>query len=87
MGHKNPPIGQLLDPLPPEQRIERYKQFASEAMLKSNDAQGPERRAEYQTMAAGWYTLAVETERAMKHNAQDGPDPSDHAHAKSARSH
>jgi hypothetical protein len=84
MGRKNPPVSQLLDPLPPEQRIARYKQLASEALLKANDAQGPERRTEYQTMAAGWYTLAIETERAMKQNAQDEADPSNRGKAKSA---
>jgi hypothetical protein len=84
MGRKNPPVSQLLDPLPAEQRIARYKQFASEALLKANDAQGPERRTEYQTMAAGWYTLAVETEHAIKRVAQSQADPSDERKAKSA---
>lgn len=58
-------VGQLLASLPPEQRAERYRQFASQAVVKSQEATDPDRKAEYLTMASGWHTLAVEAERSL----------------------
>jgi hypothetical protein len=66
MGNESAPLGQLLASLPPEERAERYRQFASEAIRKSQEAKDSDRRAEYLTMAAGWHNLAIEAERAME---------------------
>jgi len=57
-------VGQSLSSLPAEQRAERYRQFAAQAMLKAKATEDPVSRAEYLTMASGWHTLAQEAERA-----------------------
>jgi hypothetical protein len=59
-------LGRSFESLPPEERAEDYRQFASEAMRKARDAQDPDRRAEYLAMASGWHTMAVDAERAIR---------------------
>ena len=58
-------MGQLLASLPPEQRAERYRQFAAHAVTKAQETTDPERRADYLTMASGWHAMAVEAERYL----------------------
>jgi len=59
-------MGQLLASLPPEQRAERYRQFAAHAVTKAQETTDPERRADYLTMASGWHAMAVEAERYVR---------------------
>ena len=59
------PMGQLLASLPPEQRAERYRQFAAHAVTKAQETTDPERRADYLTMASGWHAVALEAERLV----------------------
>ena len=80
------PVGQLLASLPPEERAERYRQFAAQAMIKATETANSDQRTEYLTMASGWHALAVESERALTqaqvnggltHNGEDiGPNGS-----------
>ena len=58
-------MGQLLTSLPLEQRVERYRQYAAEALIRSKAATDPAQQAEYLTMAAGWQAMASETERSL----------------------
>jgi hypothetical protein len=64
---KSESVAQSFDSLPSDQRAERYRQVASEAIQKAQETSDPERRAEYLMMATSWYNLAVEAERAI-HN-------------------
>ena len=66
MTGKSKPVGQLLASLPPDERAQRYRQFATEAVRKAQEACDLDLRAEYVTMAAGWHTMAVEAERLVK---------------------
>jgi hypothetical protein len=84
MGDKSAPVGQLFASLPPEERAERYRQFASEAVRKSQEAKDSDRRAECLTMAAGWHDMATEAERAMEPPGE--ADPSGDGETKSADS-
>ena len=58
-------MGQLLASLPPDERAERYREFAAQAIMRAQDAASADERAEHLTMAAGWHTLAVEVERLL----------------------
>jgi hypothetical protein len=58
-------VGQLLASLPPDQRAERYREFAAQAIIRAQHAANTDERAEHLTMAAGWHTLAVEAERLI----------------------
>lgn len=59
------PMGLVLAALPPEQRAERYREFAAAAMRKAQETTDPDRHAEYLAMALGWHCLAVEAERSF----------------------
>jgi len=76
MNGKSTPMGQSLESLPPEQRAERYRQFAADAIKKAQDSQESDRRAEFLGMAAGWHTMAVEAERlaALRPPGEAGSD-------------
>jgi hypothetical protein len=58
-------VGQSLESLPAEKRIERYRQFADAAFLKAQKAQSPEQKADYLSMAASWHSMARELERIL----------------------
>ena len=58
------PVGRLLASLPVEQRAERYRQYAAQALIRSKASTDPAQQAEYIAMAAGWQALAVEAERS-----------------------
>ena len=62
LSNKSMPVGQALDSLPPKQRAERYRQFASDVMQKAQAAQHPDQKTEYLAMASGWHAMAVESE-------------------------
>lgn len=57
-------LGQSLESLSPEQRAERYRQFAEDALRRAKDAANPDQRSEYVNMAAGWHTMALEAEKS-----------------------
>lgn len=71
-------LGQSVDSLPIEQRIERYRQYANAALRKANEIDSPDHKAEYLSMAAGWHTMAQELERVsgLLHPDLDGPPAS-----------
>ena len=58
-------MSHLIASLPPEQRAERYRQFAAQAVTMAQAESNPEQRAELLTVAAGWHSLAVEAERSL----------------------
>ena len=58
-------MGKLLASLPLEQRAERYRQLAAQAVIKAREETDPGLRAEYLTMASGWHAMAVEAERKL----------------------
>ena len=78
MNGKSAPMGQLLASLPPEQRAERYRQFANDAMKKAQDSKDPDRRAEFLTLASGWHAMAVEAERAVPSSPLNESDQPQH---------
>jgi len=61
------PLGQSLASLPLDERAERYRQFAAQAVLKAQAQTDTERKAEYMTLATGWHTMAQEAERFLGH--------------------
>jgi len=58
-------LGRLLEELPLEQRLRRYREFADEALRGAAHSPDAEIRAGFLSMAAGWRSLAGEIERAM----------------------
>lgn len=58
-------LGQSLESLKPEQRAERYRQFAEDALKRAAAAAGPDQRSEYIAMAASWHTMAMEAEKNL----------------------
>jgi hypothetical protein len=56
-------MAQLLDSLPPEQRLLRYREFAELALRKAAATSDPGIRADLLSMAAGWHLLIGELER------------------------
>jgi hypothetical protein len=58
-------LGQSLRSLSPEQRAERYREFADAAFLKAQHTKHQEHRAEYLSMAAAWHTMAMEIEQIV----------------------
>jgi hypothetical protein len=58
-------LSRLLEPLSPDERIERYRQFAKDAFYQAHEASDGNLRAGFLTMAAAWHILAEETERAL----------------------
>ena len=55
----------MLASLPLEQRAERYRQLAAQAVTKAQEETDPDRRAEFLTKASGWHAMAVEAERYL----------------------
>src|SRR5258708_20686482 len=84
---KRKSVAQAFDSLPSDQRAERYRQVASEAIQKAKETRDPERRAEYLMMAASWHNLAVETERAVRNEVLAEFAQSDSAQGKSTDPH
>ena len=52
--------------LPPDNRAERYRELANEAILQAQVTFDQQRRTEYLSMAASWFRRAVEAERAIR---------------------
>jgi hypothetical protein len=69
MTEQDGPEGQRLTALPAKERAERYRQFATEAMLKAQAAPDHEQRAKFLTMASGWHKMASEAERSLDSEA------------------
>ncbi len=65
-------MGQSIESLPLQERLEAYRHFAEEALRRAHEAKEENARAEFFAMAARWHLLAVEVERAMN----DTDDPS-----------
>jgi len=55
--------GRLLETLPLEQRAQRYREFAQEALRRAANTHDSDMRAGFLSMAAGWHALAEEIER------------------------
>jgi hypothetical protein len=58
-------LGGLLETLPLEQRAQRYREFAQEALRRASRTGDPDMRAGFLSMAAGWHALAEEIERTL----------------------
>jgi hypothetical protein len=58
-------LGQSLSSLPPEDRARLYRQFAAEAIRRSEQSARQELRAGHLSMAAGWHALALELEDSL----------------------
>lgn len=58
-------MGQLLDVLPLEQRLTRYRQFAEDSLRLAAVTCDPVLRAGHISMASGWHVLAAKVENAM----------------------
>lgn len=58
-------LGGLLETLPLEQRAQRYREFAQEALRRASNTGDADMRAGFLSMAAGWHALAEEIERTM----------------------
>jgi hypothetical protein len=84
---KSESVAQSFDSLPSEQRAERYRQLANDAMQKAQGTSDPERRAEYITMATSWHNLAVETERTIRNDVLREFAQADTAQGKSKDTH
>jgi hypothetical protein len=56
-------VGQLLETLPLEQRAQRYREFAQEALRRASNTHDSDMRAGFLSMAAGWHALVEEIER------------------------
>lgn len=62
-------MGQLLDSLPPEQRLAHYREFAEAALRQAALTTDQVIRADLLSMAAGWHLLIGELEKAQSHPA------------------
>ena len=58
-------MAQLLESLPPEQRLIRYRDFAEAALRQAAMTVDPGIRADLLTMAAGWHVLIGELEKTQ----------------------
>lgn len=70
--------GRLPETLPLDQRAQRYREFAEQALRRASDTHDPEMRAGFLSMAAGWHALAEEIVRTMARAAageETGPNP------------
>ena len=56
-------MGRLIETLPLEQRAQRYREFAQEAVRRASNTHDSDMRAGFLSMAAGWHALAEEIER------------------------
>jgi len=72
---KVPPPQEIPGSWPPAQRAERYRQFANEAMEKSQEAKTPDIRAGFLAVAARWHAMALEAERAIASGLPGQEDP------------
>jgi hypothetical protein len=70
-------LGQSLRSLSPEQRAQRYREFADAAFLKAQHTKHGEHRTEYLSMAAAWHAMAMEIEQLTGNPAlpSTGPAP------------
>ena len=68
-------VDQALEKLPPEQRAQRYRQFAKDALRKAQKTADPDRRAEYFSMASSWHAIASEMERLAQAPSRSRPAP------------
>jgi hypothetical protein len=57
-------VGQSLSSLPAAKRAKLYREFAADAIQRSQAATDETLRADHLSMAAGWRALAVEVEHA-----------------------
>jgi hypothetical protein len=58
-------MAQLLDSLPPELRLARYRDFAEASLRQAAITTDPGIRADFLSMAAGWHLLIAELERTQ----------------------
>jgi hypothetical protein len=58
-------LGQSLSSLPLEHRARLYRQFAADAIRRSEQSARQELRAGHLSMAAGWHALALEVEDSL----------------------
>ena len=58
-------MGQSLSSLPLEHRARLYRQFAAEAIRRSEQSGRQELRAGHLSMAAGWHALALDVEESL----------------------
>jgi hypothetical protein len=58
-------LGQSLSSLPLEDRARLYRQFAADAIRRSEQSARQELRAGHLSMAAGWHALALEVEDSL----------------------
>jgi hypothetical protein len=58
-------MGQLLDALPLDQRLTRYREFAEDALRRAAMTTDPTIRADLLSMAAGWHLLVGELEKTQ----------------------
>ena len=68
------PLGQLLESLPSDQRVARYREFAKEALRQAALITDPTVRSNCLMVAAGWHALASESERLMDSYGIMGPE-------------
>jgi hypothetical protein len=61
-GREKSQVGQSLSSLPAEKRAKLYREFAADAIRRSQAATDEILRADHLSMAAGWRALAVEVE-------------------------
>lgn len=69
-------MGQLLDALPVDQRLTRYREFAEDALRRAASTTDPGIRADLLSMAAGWHLLIGELEKphGQANLSDDGTD-------------
>ena len=60
-------MGQLLDALPLDQRLARYRELAEDALRRAAMTTDPSIHADLLSMAAGWHLLLGELERVQEH--------------------
>ena len=68
---------QSIENLPPEQRAQRYRKLAKDALRKAQKASDPDRQAEYFSMASSWHAMASEMERLASGSASSRRAPRD----------
>lgn len=56
-------MGQLLDTVPLNQRLSRYREFAEDALRRAAITTDPSIHADLLSMAAGWHLLIGELEK------------------------
>ncbi|HWY63488.1 MAG TPA: hypothetical protein VNW15_16435 [Rhizomicrobium sp.] len=56
-------VGQAVESLSKAEKVQRYRQFAEEALTQATHAPNRELHAGFVVMASGWHALASELER------------------------